>query len=174
MGEPISEVQALLSVDAGKIPLGVVAFFPRDPEAPARRVRAIFAVIAHAAAFALVLSGTGRPLAALLALAGVALTVGAFPTSSEEEEPPSKRPTLVLTPTGMILRDSCGLRTWHYDDLLHVSPFVHELTLGLLVIRKNGRREFLDTASFERGEKVRDLLRGRIRRPTLDMPGAVS
>jgi hypothetical protein len=169
MAEAMSEVQALLSVDAGKVPPGVVAFFPRDPDAPARRIRGILAAIAHTAALALAVSGTARPLAALLALAGVALTVGAFPTTSDDDEPPSKRPTLVLTPTGMILRDAGGLRTWHYDDLLHVSPFVHELTLGLLVIRKNGRREFLDTASFERGERVRDLLRGRIRRPTLEL-----
>ncbi len=168
MGESISEVQALLSVDAGRIPAGVVAFFPRDLEAPARRARAIMATIVHITAFALALSGTARPLVALLALAGVALSIGAFQTKPDDEEPPSKRPTLVLTSTGMILRDAGGLRTWCYEDLLHVSPFVHELTLGLLVIGKDGKREFLDTASFERGEKVRDLLKGRIRRPTAE------
>jgi hypothetical protein len=170
MGEPMSEVQALLSVDAGKIPPGVVAFFPRDAEAPARRMRAGLAVIVEAAAVTLALVGTARPLVALLALAGVALTVGAFPTKPDEDEPPSKRATLVLTPTGMILRDASGLQTWRYEDLLHVSPFVHELTLGLLVIRRNGRREFLDTASFERGEKVRELLGRRIPRRTFDVP----
>jgi hypothetical protein len=164
----MSEVQALLRVDAGKVPPGVIAFFPRDAEAPARRMRAVLAVIVHVAAFALALSGTARPLVALLALAGVALTVSAMPTRPDEEERPSKRPTLVLTATGMILRDSDGLRTWSYDELLHVSPFVHELTLGLLVIRKNGRREFLDTASFERGEKVRELLGRRIPRRSFD------
>jgi hypothetical protein len=163
----MSEVQALLSVDAGKVPPGAVAFFPRDAEAPARRIRGLCAVIVFAAAFALALSGTARPLVALLALAAVALTVGAMPTRPDQDDPPSKRPTLVLTATGMILRDSSGLRTWCYDELLHVSPFVHELTLGLLVIRKNGRREFLDTASFERGEKVRELLGRRIPRRSL-------
>jgi hypothetical protein len=172
--EPMSEVQTLLSVDAGKVPPGAIAFFPRDADAPARRIRAVLAVIVLAAAFGLALSGSMRPLAALLALAGVALTVGAMPTKPDQDEPPSKRPTLVLTATGMILRDSGGLRTWCYDDLLHVSPFVHELTLGLLVIRKNGKREFLDTASFERGEKVRELLGRRIPRRGFDLPTTAS
>ena len=168
----MTEVQALLSVDAGSVPPDAVAFFPRDAEAPARRVRAVLAVIAHASAVALAVSGTARPLVALLALAGVALSVGALPNRADEDEPRSKRPTLVLTATGMILRDVCGLRTWCYEDLLHVSPFVHELSLGLLVIGKDGKREFLDTASFERGDKVRELLRRRISPRTLD-PTAV-
>ena len=171
----MSEVEALLSVDAGRIPPGAVAFFPRDTEAPARRARAILAIVTDAAALGLVVIGFPLSMVALLALAGVALAVSALPTNSDdEEEAPSQPPTLVLTPTGMILRDNTGLRTWSYEDVLHVSPFVHELTVGLLVIRKDGKREFLDTASFERGEKVRELLGRRITPRSLDFPSAVS
>ena len=41
----MSEVEALLSVDRGQIPQGTMAFFPRDQEAPIRRLRASLAVL---------------------------------------------------------------------------------------------------------------------------------
>ncbi len=45
MHRSMSDVEALLSVDSGKVPPGVVAFFARDPEASKRRVLAAFAVV---------------------------------------------------------------------------------------------------------------------------------
>src|SRR5437762_8694867 len=44
-GSPdMSEVEVLLSVDAGRVPPGTVVFLARDPEAPARILRAVLAL----------------------------------------------------------------------------------------------------------------------------------
>lgn len=159
----MSQVEALLSVDAGKVPPGTSAFFPRDPDAVARRMFAVFAAVSDLTALALMIYGVARPGAALLALIGLAFTVAAFPTKEEPGSAPVKRPTLVLTQEGMIVRDSNGLRTWRFDELTEVTPYLHYRSLGLLLVCRDGRRDFLDTQLFERGDKVRELLGRRLK-----------
>ena len=100
---------------------------------------------------------------ALLALVGVAFAVGALPTRPDVEEAPTKRPTLLLTVEGLIVRDDCGLRTWSFDDLADVRPYMHLRTLGLLVVRKDGKRDFIDTMAFERGDRVPELIGRRLK-----------
>jgi hypothetical protein len=63
----------------------------------------------------------------------------------------------------MIVRDAEGLRYWHFEDLIDVQPFIHIQTLGLLVLRRDGKRDFIDTTFFERGEKVRELVGRRLK-----------
>ena len=70
------EVEALLSVDAGRVPPGAIAFFPRDPEANQRRVCTFFALVALAGGIGLALGTHNRVGVALLALVGVAFAVG--------------------------------------------------------------------------------------------------
>src|SRR5262249_15894228 len=68
MQSSMSDVETLLSVDAGRVPPGTVAFFARDPEQTQRRVLAVFAMVVGVAAAAAYLGGLSRPPTALLAL----------------------------------------------------------------------------------------------------------
>ena len=159
----MSDVEALLSVDAGKVPPGAVAFFPRDPEAAKRRLATVMAVLTFAGAVALAISGGSHIGTVLVALIAVSLSVGAIPTRPDVEVPPTKRPTLLLTPSGLIIRDDQGLRQWFFEDLADVRPHLHLRSIGLLVVRKDGTRDFIDTTLFDRGEKVQELIGRRLK-----------
>src|ERR1700744_2755994 len=112
MKSTMSDVEALLSVDAGRVPAGTVAFFARDPETPKRRFFCVLAVLIGGSAVASAIAGLSRPPIAILALAAIALFIMALPPEVDEETRRQKRPTLVVTATGMIVRDGCGLRSW--------------------------------------------------------------
>lgn len=163
MQSSMSDVEALLSVDAGRVPPGAVAFFARDPERTQRRVLAVLAVLVGAAALASLLGGLSRPPIALLALGTIALFVMALPPERDPETALHKRPTLVLTPNGMIVRDGSGLRSWSFDDLVDARPFLHQQRIGLLIAKRDGSRQFVDTLSFKRGEKVNELIGRRLK-----------
>jgi hypothetical protein len=158
----MSQVQALLSIDAGRVPPGAIAFFPRDPEAIHRRICGVMAILVEGGAFALFAAHVAGPAVPLLALIGFALTVGAFPTAPDPGSQTAKRPTLVLTQEGLIVRDAEGLRSWYFDDLADVRPYLHYRSVGLLVVSKNGKRDFIDTTFFERGDKVSELIGRRL------------
>jgi hypothetical protein len=169
MVRAMSDVEALLSIDAGKVPPGTVAFFARDPEAAQRRMFAVLAILVGGAAVAVgacvlagVLVGVHRVPVALLALAAIGLVIAALPPERDASVSRFKKPALVLTPTGMIVRDACGLRSWSFDQLSDVRPFLHHQRVGLLITQRDGSRDFVDTLSFERGEKVRELIGRRL------------
>ena len=163
MQSTMSDVEALLSVDAGRVPPGTVAFFQRDPERTQRRLLAVFAALVAIGTVAAYLGGLSRPPIALLALGTIALFIMALPPERDPEEARRKRPTLVLTPNGMILRDGSGLRSWSFDDLLDVRPYLHQQRIGLLILKRDGSRHFVDTLSFKRGEKVNELIGRRLK-----------
>lgn len=158
----MSEVEALLSVDAGRVPAGAVVFHVRDPEAPARRARAVLAFVTFGLAFTCAMAGGGRVPVALLAIAACMLAVSATATAPDFDEGPCKPPTLVVTATGMIVRDAYGLRTWRFDELAEVRPYVHYHRPGLLVIRRNGSCDFVDNQLFQRGDHLRDVIGQRL------------
>ena len=112
---------------------------------------------------ALFVTHAGGVLIPLLALIGVGLTVGALPTLPDFATVRAKRPTLLVTQEGIIVRDEEGLRSWDFDDLATVRPYIHRQTLGILIVRKSGDRDFLDTTFFERGEKVREMIGRRLK-----------
>ncbi|HVT10510.1 MAG TPA: hypothetical protein VHO67_23785 [Polyangia bacterium] len=163
MHRSMSDVEALLSVDAGKVPPGVVAFFARDPEASKRRVLAAFAVVMAGVTAAAYWAALNRPSVALLALATLALIIQALPPERDPETARYKRPTLVVTPSGVIVRDGSGLRSWTFEDLVDVRPYLHQQRIGLLLAKRDGSREFVDTLSFERGETVTELIGRRLK-----------
>ena len=156
----MSEVETLLAVDAGRVPPGTAAFFARDPEAAGRRLGAVLAVMVDALALWLATRGHVAE-AALLALLGVVLALGAIPTIRGDERP-TKRPTLVITQTGMIVRGVHGLANFSFDDIANIHALNHEPHVGLLVIRRDGKRFFIDTGSFERGGEVSVLVGRRL------------
>jgi len=163
MQSVMSDVEALLSVDAGRVPPGTVAFFARDPEAPKRRFFFVLAVLVAGAAVASAIAGLSRPPIAILALAAIALFVQSLPPEQDPEVKRQKRPTLVVTQSGMIVRDGWGLRSWSFDELEDVRPFLHQQRIGLLIAKRDGSRQFVDTLSFERGEKVNELIGRRLK-----------
>jgi hypothetical protein len=159
----MSDVEALLSVDAGRLPPGTVAFFERDPERTQRRILAVLATLVGIGTAASLIGGLSRPPIALLALGTIALAVMALPPERDPEQAKRKRPTLVLTPNGMIVRDGSGLRSWSFDDLADVRPYLHQQRIGLLILTRDGSRQFVDTLSFKRGEKVNELIGRRLK-----------
>jgi hypothetical protein len=163
MQSSMSDVEALLSVDAGRVPPGTVAFFARDPERTQRRILAVFAVLVASATAAALWAGLSRPPIARLAQGTIALFVMALPPERDPATVGQKRPTLVVTPNGMIVRDSYGLRSFSFDELADVRPFLHQQRIGLHIAKRDGSRQFVDTLSFERGEKVNELIVRRLK-----------
>jgi hypothetical protein len=158
----VSEVEALLSVDRGKIPPGTMAFFPKDPETPILRLRAALAAVAVVFAIAAYLVGAGRIPTGLLLLAAAMLGVTATRTVEESDGPPPKKATMVVTPTGLIIRDDFGLRTWTFDQLADAVPIAYEHRVGLMMVKRDGSRDVIDHMAFARGEGLREIIRTRM------------
>ena len=160
----MSDVETLLSVDAGRVPPTAVVFLARDPEAPNRKLFALLAVIGAAMAVGSALVGAHHAMVALLVLTASTLALMATPTAPEPAEAATKRPTLVVTPHGMIVRDESGLRSWRFDELAEVRSFLYDQRVGMLIVRHDGSRDFLDNLSFERGERLRGLIAPHIKK----------
>jgi hypothetical protein len=159
----MSEVEVLLNVDAGRIPPGTLVFVARDREAPTRILFAFLAVALAGLAVALaVAGGAGREVVVLIGLFAGILGVSALP-STDPSERPILPATLVVTQRGMIARDAWGLRSWRFDDLVEVRPFVHERRVGLLVVRRDGVHDFIDSLAFERGDSLREVIGPRLK-----------
>jgi hypothetical protein len=155
----MSEVEALLSVDAGRVPAGAVVFRARDPEAEVRRLRTVLAVGAGLVTVGLAIAGVSREPIAMLVLTTAMLGLSATRTEPAGEEARHKRPTMVLTTTGMIVRDANGLRSWQYDEITDVRTCVCQGQIGIVVVLSNGAMHFVDNLSFARGEHVGGLIR---------------
>jgi hypothetical protein len=159
----MSEVEVLLSVDAGRVPPDAVVFSAADPEGPTRQLNAVLAGLCALALVGCVLTHVGRELVALLALIAGIFVVLATRTEPEPGEQPSKPPTLIVTPRGMIVRDDDGLRAWRFEELAEVVPYLHTTGEGLLLVGRDGSREFLDNRLFRRGDKLPDVIRPYLR-----------
>ena len=119
----MSEVEALLSVDAGRVPAGAVVFRARDPESEVRRLRMVLAVAAGLVTVGLAIAGVGREPIAMLVLTTAMLAISATRTALEPEEARHKRPTMVLTTTdltniqaGMTMTKTSGSALGHTHD----------------------------------------------------------
>jgi hypothetical protein len=157
----MSEIEVLLSVDGGRVPPGTVVFLPRDATAQARILFALLAVLLSAAAIGCTVAGASPEQVALLALATGMAAVWASATEAEVDQP-VKRAMLLVTATGMIVRDTAGLRSWRFDELADVHPFVHEERIVLLVVARDGRRDVVDHSVFEGGGRLRKLIGARL------------
>jgi hypothetical protein len=155
----MSEVEALLSVDAGVVPTGAVVFRARDPDAEVRRLRTVLAIGAGLVTVALAAAGASREPVAMLVLTTAMLSLSATRTELSPEEKLQKRPTMVLTKTGIIVRDAQGLRSWQYDEISDVRACVCQGQVGIVVVQRNGSLHFVDNLLFARGEHVSGLIR---------------
>jgi hypothetical protein len=154
----MSEVEVLLSVDAGRVPPDTMVFFAADPETPIRRMYAFLAITGALGALGVALSAVGVEAVVLLAIITAVMVVLALPTRPEPEDARNKRPTLVVTPRGVIVRDDGGLRTWRFDELAQVLPCHHARGDGLLLVGTDGSRQFLDCLVFRQGYRLREII----------------
>jgi hypothetical protein len=153
----MTDIEALLSVDAGRVPAGTVAFFMREPEVELRRRRAIVAGLLGVAAIASGFAGVGRFGVAILLLAAGVFGVLATPTMSDERRSDVKRRVVVVTPTGIVMRDGHGLRSWMFADLQEVSSWRHVDRVDLLLVRRDGSRVFISASAPRRPDGPRRL-----------------
>jgi hypothetical protein len=162
----MTEVEALLSADAGRPPPGSVVFRLRDTEAPTRRARIIAALSIGAIAVGCFVLGADLDVVAVIALLAALLGVLGTPTERDPEEPVRvKQPTLLVTTSGLIVRDDGGLRSWQFQDLADVRPYLDDRRVGLVIVCRDGSRHFVDNLAFERGEELGEIL-GRHLRPS--------
>jgi hypothetical protein len=155
----MSEVEALLNVDAGRIPPGAVVFRARDPESEVRRLRTVLAVGAGLVTVGLAIAGVTRDPIGVMVLITAMLALSATRTEPKGDEARYKRPTMVLTTTGMIVRDASGLRSWQYEEMSDVRTCVFQGQMGIVVVLAGGAMHFIDNLSFARGEHVGGLIR---------------
>jgi hypothetical protein len=152
----MSEIEALLSVDAGRVPPATFAFFARDAEASER----LGAMTSFAAALSGILDGPGA-LSALLVLVAATFTIIATPTIKEKHEQdarPIKRHVMVVTSEGLIVRDAWGLRSWRFEDLAEIAASSYEHRPYMVLIHRDGTRHALDYLNFQRPEQLRQVL----------------
>ena len=166
----MSEIEALLSVDAGRLPPATFAFFARDAEANERLTHAILGAMAAATAVISGLLGGPDLLGALLILIAATFTIVATPTIKEdhEQEPRQiKRHVMVVTAEGLIVRDAWGLRSWRFEDLTEIAASSYEHRPYMVLIQRDGTRHALDYLSFQRPEQLRQVIGHRLRLKTV-------
>ena len=158
----MTDIEALLSVDAGRVPEGTVAFFMRDLEVEQRHRRLAVCIVFACAAAVCAFCRTGRASVALFALAAGIFAVLATPTMSEAKSRQIKRSVVVVTPTGIVIRDGRGLRTLMFTDFLEASSWRHADRVDLLLVRHDVSRVFINCQGFHRGERLPDVVKQRL------------
>jgi hypothetical protein len=154
----MTNIEAILSVDAGRVPEGAVAFFTRDPELGQRRLCAVTGALLAVAAIMSGFSGAGLVCVSMLGLGAGIFAVLATPTATDEDERPAKRQVVVVTPSGIVMRDAQGLRSWTFEDLTDASSWRHADRVDLLLVRRDGTRIFIDCQGFHRGDKLPEVI----------------
>jgi hypothetical protein len=158
----MTDIEVLLSVDAGRVPEGAAAFFVRDRDATQRRGWAVVGGILVASAAASWFADAGLPWVAVLLLLGGMFAVMATPTVSDDT-PAVKRPVLVVTAQAIVMRDGQGLRCWTFEDLADAAAWRYADRLDLVLIRRDGTRVFIDCQNFVRGERLPDVIAQHLR-----------
>ncbi len=158
----MTEIEALLSVDAGHTPPGTVAFFLDDGTRGFRRLPALLSAAAGLAALAWGLNGGGRHGVAFLLLVGAMLALRSLPTLRDDANRDPKRQVLVITTLGLIVRDGSGLRIWQFEELTDVVAGIHDSRPFLNLIDRTGTRHTIECAVYGRGERVRRVLSSRL------------
>jgi len=162
----MTDIEVLLSVDAGHIPLGTVAFFMRDAASETRKMRALMGALLVVMAIAGGFAGGGRACVALLLLGAGIFGVLAMPPTSEERGTEIKKRVVVVTQNGIIMRDGRGLRTWLFADLQGASSWRHADRVDLWLERRDGSKSFINCRVFQRGEHLPDVVKQRLRAQT--------
>ena len=158
----MTDIEVLLSVDAGRVPPGAVAFFMRDADAEKRKVRALMGAVLVAMAIGSAFADGGLACVALLLLAAGIFGVLAMPPPSDERPMEIKRRVVVVTEIGIIMRDGRGLRTWLFADLQGASSMRQADRVDLWLERRDGSKSFINCRVFQRGEYLPDVVKQRL------------
>ena len=165
----MSEIEALLSVDAGRVPPATVAFFARDAEASERLTYAVLGAMTSMVAMISGLLGGPDLMGALLVLTAAMFTIVATPTlkdPADGEARQVKRHVMVVTSEAIIVRDAWGLRSWRFEDLSEIAASSYEHRPYMVLIQRDGTRHALDYLSFQRPEQLRRVIDRRLRLKT--------
>lgn len=156
----MTNVEALLTVESGRVPEGVQVFVEQNPEAD--RLRGWLFMSAFLALVAAVTGVQGGEPWGVVAIALFAAMAGvmAIPTRAEE---PWKPRVLLLCQKGLIVREPWGLRNWRYDELSRPYLLFVDGEQQLCLEAKDGEVHLIDHLSFRNGARLRDLLEQRIR-----------
>lgn len=155
----MTNVEALLTVESGRVPEGVHVFVEQNPES--RRTRGwllMFGFLALVAAATALQGGDGWGVAAIALFAAMA-GVMAIPTRPEE---PWKPRVLLLCQKGLIVREHWGLRNWRYEELSRPYLLFVDGEQQLCLEAKDGEMHLIDHLNFRHGSNLRALLEQRI------------
>jgi hypothetical protein len=163
----MTDIEALLSVDRGQVPPATVAFFARDEESFERRRYATVAALTGVAAACCAACGGERMLVALMVLVAAVSAVLATPTIRDGGEParPCKPHVMVVTAQALVVRDGWGLRSWRFEDLADVVLSSYNFRPCLVLVQRDGSRHALDYLSFQRGERLREVINHHLSSP---------
>jgi len=92
-----------------------------------------------------------------------AIGLGVGTLSEDEDEERSKKPIVVITPRGVVIRDGSGLRHWQFEDLASVSTRWHMDRLLLVLVGQDGKRALVDCQRFRRGHRLPEIISRRVK-----------
>lgn len=151
----MTNVEALLTVESGRVPAGVQVFHERDSEAAQTRGWLVMCGFLALVAAVTGVQG-GKPLGVLaMAIFAAMAGVMAVPTAAEE---PRKPRVILLCERGFIVREHWGLRNWRYDELARVYVLVVDGEQQLCLEDTAGQAHLIDYQNFRAGSVLRQRL----------------
>ena len=162
VGDGMTNVEALMAVEAGEQPSECKIYYERDE----RKLWALWwsGVSAFLVVFAIMVAWQ-MPTSPYPVLIGLAAAIAAVIGIPVEEEEPDRLRILVITPRGAIVRGPGGLKNWHFDELTRVMPYSILGQAQLCLRDVHGRDHLLDYRSFEAPEEIYKQLRSRVGQP---------
>lgn len=156
----MTNVEALLTVESGRVPEGVHVFVEQNPETG--RLRGWLFLCAFLALVAALTGLQGGNPWGVFAIALFASMAGVMAIPTQPEEPWKPR-VLLLCQKGLIVREHWGLRNWRYEELSRPYLLFVDGEQQLCLEAKDGEIHLIDHLSYRHGACLRDLLEQRIR-----------
>jgi hypothetical protein len=163
----MTNVEALMSVEAGRVPEGVRVFVERDEDSGRGRVWGVLALLLGGITCFVAATGTqtrDTPYeVGLMAVFTAFALIMATPTTDEQMSARRRR-VLVVGKDGFITRDAYGLRNWLFDEIVSIALCTFDGVPHLMLEDRFGKEHLLDHANFENAEALLEILREGIAR----------
>lgn len=158
----MTDVEALLRIDAGDRPADVQVSFERDPYAGRRRCTWL-AVGLGVLTMAAALGEKHRPELLLVPIACLVSALVVWPSREEEDELSDGRPRVMLvTQRGLLVRDPWGIRNWAFADIALVGLGAVEGRVQMVLRDTEGGSHLIDHLMFDRGEELYQTIGTRL------------
>jgi hypothetical protein len=144
-------------VEAGLVPEGVLALYPRDPVARARRILVVCGALFAAALVVELVTRLGAPIVFGLAMALAFVAVRITPTITDDEDV-RRRPAVVVTATAILKRESTGFQTWMFAELVCAQLLVAAERMDLVLVTSDGTRTLIACGALESGRQLVDAV----------------